>query len=372
MKKKVLLYLASNSIFYTNLYPSIKRGFEEAGCEVEGGANLLKPEKLIQKIEQFKPDFVFEMNRVKSEIKNFPKDVIHICWLVDFWGRIHEELGGSDILYTWAEDWIKYFKRVGIKSVLYLPPATDASIYKPLKIEKENDFIFLGHISKQWTHKELNREIGYHNNNIILFKELLPYIEKHVLSQNIKIPFLDSLKEKKIILNTPIEKSLLYDISNRTFRQTRREHYINLFLKDNHKLAIYGSENWLLYKNYKSFYKGYIDNFSDINIAMSKSNVLLHDGNCPHFRTFDAMASGIVVAAAQPPESFKSPWKDLGFKDKEDYLNIDIYNADIDTSIFKDKAKLQNIAQNARKKVLENHLWVHRVYQVLDDISKLK
>lgn len=371
MKKKVLLYLASNSPFYTNLYPSIKNGFEEAGCEVIGGENLLNSASLIGEINKHKPDFVFEMNRVKSEIQNFPDGVIHICWLVDFWGRMHDELRGSDILYTWANDWVKYFEEAGVKPVYYLPPATDSTIYKQQNVEKEYDFIFLGHISKKWSAEELNREIGYKNNKKFYFKDLLPYIRNFVLSKNNTGPFLDSLKAYDILLNSPIDKTLLYDISNRTFRQTRREQYTDMFIELSDKIAIYGSEQWLLYDKYKRLYKGFITKPEEMNAVIQKANILLHDGNYPHFRTFDAMASGVVVAAAQAPDNFEKPWEVLGFKDGEDYLNVDIYSDIIDVERFKDKTLLKQISGRARDKVLNEHLWVHRAEKVIKDISNL-
>lgn len=371
--KKVLLYLASNSPFYTNLYPSIKRGFQEAGCLVEGGANLLESKELIEKIDSFKPDFVFEMNRVKSEIQDFPEGVIHICWLVDFWGRVHEDFIGSDILYTWAEDWVKHFKRVGLKNVFYLPPATDKAVYKLKKdVEKNVDLLFLGHISNNWSSKELKREIGVYEGKKLFFHQLAPLIEEFVLAKHHTETFLNSLQRRGFYLKKPIDKTLLYDISNRSFRQIRREHYVDLFLKLDKSIEIYGSPNWNLYEKYKDFYKGYIENPLELNEKIQNANVLLHDGNYPHFRTFDAMASGTAVAAAKAHDDYGDPWLALDFIDKQDYINVDIYNEDVDLSILNDKKKLKDISQNARKKVLENHLWVHRIEQVLRDIDRLK
>jgi len=360
-KKKVLLYLASNSPFYTNLYPSIKRGFEEAGCLVEGGHYLLGSKELIKKIETFQPDFVFEMNRVKKEIENFPSDMIHICWVVDFWGRTHQEFQGSDILYTWAKDWVKQFKKADMTNVDYLAPATDKTIYKPLyKGKKESDFVFLGHISKKWTSSELTRVVGKMKNKDVYFDDLLPLINKFVLSRDHDCSFLDSLALNGIYLTKPINKTLLYDISSRSFRQARREFYLDMYLKLDKTISIYGSENWKSYKRFKNFYKGYIENPKELNLAMQRANILLHDGNYPHFRTFDAMASGTIVAAI------------LDFKANEDYISVDIYNGSVSLEVLNNKKMLEEIAQNAKKKVLAKHLWVHRALKVIEDVEKLK
>lgn len=371
MKKKILLYLASNSEFYTNLYPSIKKGFEEAGCKVIGAPSLLDAPSLLTAIKQHKPDFVFEMNRVKSEIKDFPDNVIHVCWLVDFWGRVHEELRGSDILYTWAHDWVKDFKELNIEPVDFLPPATDAVLYKPISTEKKSDFIFLGHISKNWSQEELNREVGIKDGHTFYFKDLLPIIQRFVLSQEDTKTFQNSLQNQNIQLYEPIDKTLSYDIWSRTFRQTKREAYLDFFIDRIEDISIYGSQNWLLYDKYKCSYKGFISSPLDINLAIQESNYLLHDGNYPHFRTFDAMASGVVVVAAKPAKQFNDPWEKLGFKSEKDYISVDI-----DSNMF-DRDSLHNIelhdhiAKNAREKVLKEHLWVHRALKVLKDIDNL-
>ncbi|WP_434637269.1 glycosyltransferase [Sulfurimonas sp. NW7] len=372
-QKKVLLYLASNSPFYTNLYPSIKGGFEEAGCLVEGGHTLLESKELIKKIESFQPDFVFEMNRVKSEIENFPSGIAHICWVVDFWGRVHENFQGSDILYPWANDWVDKFKQASIENVYYLAPATDKTIYKPLsKQKKESELVFLGHISKEWTSSELTRVVGKSKSKNVYFTDLLPLVKKHVLTLKHTQPFLDSLFAAGIELNMPIDKTMLYDISSRSFRQIRREFYLDLFLKLDKEIAIYGSENWKLYERFQKFYKGYIESPSELNKAMQKASILLHDGNYPHFRTFDAMASGVVVAAAKAHAEYTHPWEVLDFKHNEDYINVDIYDENVDLSILNNKNKLKDIAHNAREKVLQKHLWVHRAEQVLTDFEQLK
>ena len=375
--KKVLLYLASNSPFYTNLYPSIKRGFEEAGCLVEGGSNLLESEALLKKIETFQPDFVFEMNRVKSEIENFPKNVIHVCWLVDFWGRKHEDLKGSDILYVWSYSWILHFENVGVKNVHYLAPATDKTIYKDEKRKVKNEFVFLGHISKEWTEEELNRKVGTigKNKKKLYFKDILKYIERFILDPSPSNYFLNMLSNSKIALDKNMDKSLVYDINSRAFRQIRREHYIDKFINKDRKLWLYGSENWALYEKYKIFYKGYEEDPKKLSKIIQSSQILLHDHVDLHFRTFDAMACGTVVVIPKAKNTRKlvpSQWKMLGFQAQEDYIDVDIYNGTISFENLNNKKKLEDIAQNAKKKVLAKHLWVHRALKVIEDVKNLK
>ncbi|MDD4505346.1 MAG: glycosyltransferase [Sulfurospirillaceae bacterium] len=367
--KKVLLYFASNSAFYTNLFISIKNGFEEAGCLVVGEANLLCSGALIRQIEIEKPDFVFEMNRVKSEIPNFPNDVIHICWLVDFWGREYSDLKGSDILYAWTYSWIENFKKNGVASVKYLPSATDSKIYKPINIKKIYDFTFLGHISKRWTSYELNREVGIKDDNKIYFKDILPIVENLVLSQEYIESTIEELTKRNY--NLKLNKSLIYDLSSRIYRQKTRELYMDKFLGITNNISIYGPNNWALYEKYKNNYKGFLEKPEQINKAMQKANILLHFTFIPHFRVLDAMACGMVSTAFETPNIYKNEFEILGFKSNEDYLEIDTKCDRISQEFFNNKQLLADISYNARKKTLKNHLWVHRAEQVLKDVERI-
>lgn len=370
---KVLLYLASNSPFYTQLFLQIKEGFEEAGLEVIGGPNLLQDTELVQLVEEHKPLFVFEMNRSKNEIKSFPKEVMHVCWLVDFWGRKHYEIEGSDILYCWSKSWVKAFENQSAnQNVLFLPPATSSKSYYPLAKEKTNDFLFLGHIPNPWNNDELMRPVGILNGQEILFKELLPLLKKYALNKELNMDCHSYLKKHKVILKQPVDKVLEYDISSRTQRQVRREAFVKLFLKKGFLLSVFGSENWLNYELFKEFYKGYIDEPSKINEELAKTNILLHDGNYPHFRTFDAMAAKCCVATCETPSSHKNSWLDLGFKEDEDYIKVEFFSQKVDFNKFKNKKLLNDIAYNAYNKVKKSHLWVHRAETILLDIEKLR
>ncbi len=375
MRKKILVYLASNSSFYTNLYLQIKVGFEEAGLEVIGDSSLLNEKELIKKIDEVNPYFVFEMNRSKNEIKNFPKNVIHICWLVDFWGRRHDEIEGSDILYCWTESWINHFlKKSSNKNVLFLPPATSKKSYFPITTEnKDKDFLFLGHIPNPWNKEELKREVGYINNKKAYFEDILPILNSFIMNKNIDINCYDYLKQNNVELKNNIEKSLEYDISSRTFRQVRRKNFITPFCKNkNFKTVIYGTQNWQNYIDFKDYHKGYLNSTEEINQELSKSNILLHDGNYPHFRTFDAMAAKCCVVACETPRTHGNTWEILGFKENIDFIKVDIFSNDINFEIFKNKKLIKDIKENAYKKVLENHLWVHRAQTILNDLKELK
>ena len=374
MQKTVFLYLASNSTFYKNLYFQIEKGFRQAGLKIIGGPSLLNSNELNKKIEKYKPYFVFEMNRTKNEIENFPEEVRHICWLVDFWGRSPEDIRGSDILYCWANFWLGCYFRNNKSTVLFLPPATDSDIYKPIKMNKTCDFLFLGHIPDKWSKKELHRVVGIENGHMITFKDLLPTLELYFKNPKHRIDSVycvEYLRERNIILNTSIDKVLTYDLFERTARYIRRKSYVNLFAnKNEYKLKIFGTANWMRYDQFSDSYNGYIEDPIMINKELSKSNVLLHDSVYPQFRVFDAMAAKCCVAA--PPSHVLDPtaWKDINLNKNEDYIEVDYTSKKMKFDIFKNQSKLKDIKEKAYKKVLQEHLWVHRAEKVLRDVQK--
>lgn len=367
---KILFFMASNSIWYKELYKSIKKGFEDFGCTVIGGHSLLNPPDLIKLIEKENPDFVFEHNRVKDEIPDFPENVIHFSWLVDFWGRDIDKITGSNIIYLWSLLWLERFSKKGFKNIKYLAPATDSTIYKSINEKKIYDFLFLGHISNIWRKEELNRKITNDFKSNLLFKNILPLAKEYLQFNDFSIHFKDFIEEK-INIKLHIDKVLNYDICERAIRQTRREQFIDSFIEDNLNLTIFGSENWLKYDKYMKSYKGYISNPIELNREISKSWILLHDDNTPHFRIFDSMAAGTVVTCSSIGNSEINAWEYLGFTEGEDYFLINPYSNKNNLPIH-NKSLLIDIAENAKNKVLKNHLWLNRAEQIINDYKMLK
>lgn len=356
----------------------MKHGFESVGCIVEGGCGFLDSLALLEKIEVFKPDFVFEMNRVKSEIKNFPKELIHICWLVDYWERTAKEITGSDILYLFSHTWHKDHKNFQAKLIKTLYPGTDINSYTPTKVSKEKDStIFLGHMPKPWTTAELQRDVYLDANKSIKFKELVQLVHHFTLHPK---SFHDgTISTKKFLLeelhvddiNTYDDRVLHYDIFARLFREGRREGVINKALSSNLKLSLYGSENWKLRENFKPYYKKVLVTPSDINEAFSHHTFLLHDGNMPHFRTFDAMAAGLLILKPNVTGyGIDDEWQFLDFKEGSEVLTFELESNTLTSHT--QLSHIQELGREVRHKISQSHTWSHRAQTVLKDVANAK
>ena len=99
MTRKTLsigLFLPATTPFYRTVFKGMKLGFEQLGHKVLGGTEFLEEAELIRFCEQFKPDFIFEMNRSKNQIPLFPSSVKHIAWVVDSMGLDLNDFCGSE------------------------------------------------------------------------------------------------------------------------------------------------------------------------------------------------------------------------------------------------------------------------------------
>lgn len=373
--KKVLLYLPFKSHFYLGLYHQIKKGFEENGCLIRGGCEYLKPDQLIKEIEDFTPDIVFEMNRIKSDIINFPDNVIHICWLVDYWEKSHEEINkGSDFLYLFSKSWLMEHKGFEGNYIDVLYPGTDIDDYNiDPTISKKSDFIFLGHMPKPWNKDELSR-IVYAPNKNIPFKNLINIV--HDFTMNPKNYFDGTIATRKHLLNmlqltdinTTNDRVLHYDIFMRLFREGRRLGILNNLIKTTQNITIYGNENWLLRKQFIPFYQKELIDTKAMNKAFNQHNFLVHDGNMPHFRVFDAMASGLLVFKPNVLEyGVVDEWEDLLFKDNQDIITYELNEKFIRPKVS--DSQIKDLKFHIRNVIKSSHTWNHRIEKILKDIK---
>lgn len=372
---KLILLIPDNSLFYRHLFHAVKAGFEEIGCTVIDGRGDLPLQVLI---DHHRPDFVFEMNRTKSEYEDYPSEIPHICWLVDFWGRTPDTLGESDILYTFSNGWVRLFDTTKAKKIAYFPPATDPKIFYPSPGPKKSDFIFMGHIPSPWSTEELERPVGLNNQEgFVKFKDLLPIIQEFAATRYTETSLLDRLgKVFNCDFNDLKNSALMYDISSRAMRQARRETFLNHCLTLSDSLIIYGTQNWQQYPLFQDKYIRFVEKPTELNQVIQEAHILLHDGNYPHFRTFDAMAAGTVVAAAAPSVRSDTPmddWETLGFEKNIDYIEVDFYASDTTLGrLLSDKKFLADVAYNGREKILSGHTWAHRASRVINDLKEIK
>lgn len=377
------LFMPSPSPFYKGLYISMKDAFEQLGFNVFGGCDFLEDQELKKFITKCDIQAIFEMNRCKSEINDFPSNVIHICWLVDLWGRSLEDLKGSDIFYFFSYEWMKDFEKKENTIVKWLPPASDPKIYYPTNQKKEYLTSFIGHIPKPWD-KELKERVVFNlDKTKIKFRDILLKFKKQWSMQ-------DEITNNDIYINDVInhyskiskkndltinDKVLRYDIGCRIIRQGRRDFFLKWLLENEsiHPFSIWGSENWKDYNRYSPFYQKELLTPKEMNTLFNQSTAVIHEGVGLHFRIFDAVLSQSLIILRKSSQDNMYGGIATMLDENIDYIAIDIDEKIPQLAkILNDKDKIKDITNRARKKVLKEHVWTKRLKNVQNDINTIQ
>ncbi len=381
--KRISIFLPRNNYFYRRLLAQIIQAFQTIGISANGKCDLLGEAQLQNWVSEYRPDVIFEMNRVGSELPVDNLSVKHVSWLVDFGGRDQTQIHGSDIIY--------YFDPGAAKNTQancytdWLPPGTCTDHYFSNGEGFETDFIFVGHIPAPWSEQELDTLIGFNRSKKLYFSELLyDYIKcldqpfdcapTHKILKD-RIHHLVEMQIGKTMLTQKVE----YDLLERLTRVRSRKALVGAAASvDLASLAVYGSETWSQWPEYRKYFRRFLSNTESLRKMYSNSRYCLHDGVELHFRSMDCMASGGVILY-RDDENFKYPSIDnakIGlftyFDEGEHYLRFDTLEEieEIYQRYKDDDTELQRIGANAAAMIRKNHTWGHRAKQIVEDIQK--
>ncbi len=378
--KVLALFMPSETPFYFGLFKAMKKSFETNGFSVVGACQLLEDKELKNFINQYNPSIFFEMNRCKAEINHFPENILHICWIVDLWGRKLSDIKGSEIIYFFSTEWLKDFKADYHCKIDWLPPASDPDTYFPIKnSEKLYNSVFVGHISNPWEERLLKRIIYKKNNTEILFSDILdnfeyPWaIQDDIVNNDCYIKEVTAWIKKRFSVNVDINDSVLrYDIGCRIIRKGRREVFLDWLLSNTQiqPLAIFGSENWTKWAKYKPYYKNELKTPNEMNKVFNQSNTVIHEGVGFHFRLFDAMLSGIPILLRKSKQDSLEGGLNTYFEENIDYISYDLSKTNNSYTNTISKETLKEISENGRKKALKYHTWDTRLLKVAKDINE--
>lgn len=376
---RLALFMPRSTTFYTSVFFAIKRGFEAHGIEVMGWTEQPSGNQLLEFCRQFRPDVLFEMNRTRSEVPELPKEIVHISWIVDLWGREARQLTGSEITYFVEAAWL-YANRVTNKQYSdWLAPGFDPTVYYPEGGAREyTNLLFVGHIPLPWSDSERSRVVYQDTQQTLTFGTYVDSCEKKLSElggiykiengsyQSIAEDIFHSLTGKPYCIN---DQSVKYDIETRVVRMGNRQSMANEALRISPSLAIHGPDNWSAWNTYRHYYRGYEANPHRLRNYYSGARLTIHEGLPLHFRTFDTMASGgaLLFRGAQQHDQLGSMTR--FFQPYDHYIPLD----DIDTvrAYIHDRKRLSKIRDSASKLVRQKHTWTHRCRKILDDLASV-
>ncbi|MBS3964059.1 MAG: glycosyltransferase family 1 protein [Methylomonas sp.] len=375
------LFMPGNTPFYRRVYGFLRDAFAQLGIRVSGGCGLLSDAQMHDWLAQYRPDAVFEMNRVKDEVPSLHQYRIpHIAWIVDFQGRTEAQISGSEITYFFDPGWDANYRTGGVQD--WLPPGTCSQTFQPLPGDAsiEVDFNFIGHIPLPWSNAELARRMTVDSD--MSFGDVLKRYDNHLRATRDQIKTHGDLK--RIIddllrdAGTPLPPECLnayyYDLMERTKRVQNRTELLNFALAKSASVAIYGSSNWAEWQEYKAFYRHFLACPAELNRVHQHSRINLHDGVSFHFRAIDCLASGGLLFWYDNDEvdAFRVPGRGLHdhFDDRCHYLAFK--RSDFEQTYQNALECLSSRASaitEVRAIIQAHHTWRARAEKILHDLA---
>lgn len=383
--KHISIFMPTDSTFHRRLFGFLAKAFKKQGLQVSGACQLLNGSEMMAWIGEKKPCAVFEMNRVKDEIPVLHElGVIHISWVVDMQGRGEAQIKGSDITYTFDPGWVDTFDTGGL--LKWMPPGTCPETFFPSNRYREPqvEFGFIGHIPKPWSGVELSRPVGSKDHFVsfeVILKRYSEYMQAHTYQEQTHdscASIIDKIVRELLGQAYVLSQEMYYDLLVRIKRMNNRTNLIDYALRYSDSIAIYGSENWQIWPEYKRFYRYFIDESSDINIIHQQAKFNLHDGVGFHFRSIDCMASGGLLLwygdnnDYEPGELVYTRGLADFFLAQYHYYEFKWMNFD---EVYERAKQIQYQGSPAQQEVLDiiraHHTWDKRARQVIADIAEL-
>ncbi len=386
MPNHISIFLPSESIFYRRLFAFLSNAFQQLNFEVSGGYKLLTDNEMVQWVSDKKPNYVFEMNRIKDEIPSLHElNIPHIAWIVDFQGRDETHIKGSDITYFFDPDWDENYTTGGLQD--WLPPGTCTDTFFPSKqsrIKECFDFSFIGHIPKPWSDKELLRPLQ--KDSHITFKTLLNKYIDHLKTTEFELKthknlsdIIEKLTKQLVGTDILLPLEIKYDLMERTKRMKNREELISFASGKSEVIAIYGSSNWAKWYKYKKYYKNFASCPNRLNNIHQNTKRNLHDGVSFHFRAIDCMASGGLIFHYNNKSKKKLNQDQKPECGLHNFFNKKSHFIEFQNNTFDNAFEISNQLEYAgskaqketRKIIAAHHTWRHRAKKIISDINRL-
>ena len=379
--QRIGIFLPRSTPLYMSMFFGLKRGFESIGVEVVGWSELLKPDALLEFCRQFNPDVIFEMNRSRHSIPQLPKDILHLCWLVDLMGNDYSYFKGSDIIYTFGSFWPQLFYQKNSPSHTdWLPPGVDPSCYYYTQRQKKVDFSFIGHVPLPWNQSELNRPLIATSAGIKTFGNFIDLYEKswnNAFLQPTPPEILHRMEGRPDLDSQEIDiddLTLRYDILCRSRRMKIRQSLIDAVMTVSDSIHIYGPDNWNKWPRYSQYYQRFIDNPHELRDVYQTTRLNLHEGISIHMRLLDCFASGGCLLYLDPDERNNTGNGIFFFFEKDNhYLEVERGDANYQVKEYLKNSHLcEQIGRNASEITLAHHTWTHRARKILSDCKYIR
>ncbi len=321
---------------------------------------------LSKEISANRPDFIFLLDAIGLKVDDLSKyEIPYISWFFDNPFNWLNESFISDYyhIFVWDKTYVDELKRAGFRHAYYMPLAANPDVFYP---RKENEK-FICDISFAGSSLIDLPELNFDSESKIRF---VNYIADKVC-ESPWIPLCDIIseinREKGVDfrLDDPAKfrdfELFLQNYSRTVYRMRIIEASLEF------EPHLYGDEGWRKITEKKhGVYRGRIDNRIDLPVLYSSSRINLNITvpqlrNSYSHRAFEIPACGGFLLSDYRPEAeqfFEIDRELICFRTMGDLIQKATY-------FLKNDKERNEISQRARRRVLEEHTYVHRLKKII-------
>ncbi|MEQ8508766.1 MAG: glycosyltransferase [Rhodospirillaceae bacterium] len=361
----------------------LKRGFEELGCECYVGHSLMDGPAMDFFLDDYKPDFVIEINRSRNQILNCNAKFKHVSWVCDYsYGAIdvRENFGGSVFNFFIAPPNYCGHEPENVEPWACLAFGVDTNIYSKNSLKASLDFSFIGYLPSPVSDSEKSFSIRHNDREVCKLGEIIDEIE----ALGIRHRNFDQKEIVRVILNVlnrntnqfdknNLPNQLLIFVQDRWLRTLDRVEMLESAIRVSKAACFYGYGGWPLWPKLSEFYKGPVYTSSAKSAIYSQTRLNLHNnpGFSLHDRILEVMACESAVLLNTPASKGQATSLDQLFTPNFEYFTYDFDNFERTASnLLSTPNRIIDVGKNARKKVLAGHTWLHRATQVINDLEQ--
>ena len=358
----------------------LRSGFRDLGVEVSTGFMFLDGWRLARFIDQFRPDFIIEINRSRNQVADYGDDFPHIAWVQDCCpsgGKlIADGYGGSVINYSTMDP-----RAAGLNPDSgrweCLHAGIDPGLYHPLALPAAWDLSMIGQLWQPLTADDLQVPVASGGVETTVGEIQAAFLTAGIGHNNLDLTVLDRFLISFMGARNPEYQwdsayyALLCLYAGRLARLDDRPRMLRAVLAATAKVAFFGTGSWQSYPDLSAHFAGEIYRASDENTVINASHLVFHSGNVlMHDRVLKAMAAGRATVFNRTP--FDDGPYGIGrhFEPGEDFVFLgqdDI--GEVVRALLADEPRRRRMGERARRRVLEAHTWRHRAQRILSDFS---
>lgn len=366
-----------------NQIVGLRDGFRQLGVEVLTAwphPNALTLENVL---DSFRPDFVFEINRSRNQIRGCRETFRHVCWMQDFQSqgqRLDIDFGGSDLSYFIFPPSAMGYGEAFDDTARYLPQAADPTIFAFSEEHPIFDFSFVGQMFAPIPESIRGRPVIVNGVDCGTVGALFDIFAAEGISQSSHM--MKHTRDRLLRFvrqRCPDAEVSMIDPAIQLFfddyfpRMTERTRMLDTILDVSSKVGFFGTGPWDQWPRYHPHFGGYINRPSKLALVFRRTKLNLHNGNFGmHGRVLDCMATGGTILVNRSFWSATAFGLDAYFEPGCHYIEYDFDNlAEVAAEALADEPRRRGIGAVAAQAVRAGHTWRDRAARIIEDVQAL-